>query len=96
MTLFQAIETSFILLALWVAVGAIRRLFFHSLSHIPGPQLAALTWWYEFYYDTVQPGQYVFKIQELHKQYGIVSSFQLAAQVTVVLIEWRSQGPSSA
>ncbi|RAH51055.1 cytochrome P450 [Aspergillus brunneoviolaceus CBS 621.78] len=29
-----------------------------------------LTWWYEFYYDAIQPGQYVFKIQELHKRYG--------------------------
>ncbi|OGM45010.1 hypothetical protein ABOM_005772 [Aspergillus bombycis] len=70
MTLLQVVETSCILLALWTAVGAIRRLYFHSLSHIPGPRLAALTWWYEFYYDAVQPGQYVFKIQELHKQYG--------------------------
>ncbi|KAF7623727.1 hypothetical protein AFLA_007453 [Aspergillus flavus NRRL3357] len=33
-------------------------------------RLAAFTWWYEFYYDAVQSGQYVFKIQELHKQYG--------------------------
>lgn len=72
MTLFQVVETSFILLALWTSVEAIRRLFSHSLSHIPGPRLAALTWWYEFYYDAVQSGQYVFKIQELHKQYGIV------------------------
>ncbi|KAE8143633.1 cytochrome P450 [Aspergillus pseudotamarii] len=70
MTLLQVVETSLILLSLWTAVGAIRRLFFHPLSHIPGPRLAALTWWYEFYYDAVQPGQYVFKIQELHKQYG--------------------------
>ncbi|RAQ51113.1 hypothetical protein AFGD_003642 [Aspergillus flavus] len=70
MTLFQVVETSFILLALWTSVEAIRRLFSHSLSHIPGPRLAALTWWYEFYYDAVQSGQYVFKIQELHKQYG--------------------------
>ncbi|KAE8360994.1 cytochrome P450 [Aspergillus caelatus] len=44
MTLRQAIETSFILLALWIAVGAIRH--------------------------AIRPGQYVFKIQELHKQYG--------------------------
>lgn len=50
--------------------GATHRLFFHPLSHIPGPRLAALTWWYEFYYDGIKQGRYVFKIQELHKQYG--------------------------
>ena len=50
--------------------GAIRRLWFHPLAHIPGPKLAALTWWYEFYFDGIQQGRYVFKIQELHKQYG--------------------------
>ncbi|KAF4630224.1 hypothetical protein G7Y89_g7918 [Cudoniella acicularis] len=34
------------------------------------PKLAALTLWYEFYYDVWLGGKYVFKIQELHKQYG--------------------------
>ncbi|KAF7590966.1 hypothetical protein BBP40_002160 [Aspergillus hancockii] len=70
MTLLQVVGTTIVLSVLWTAVGALRRLFFHPLSHIPGPRLAALTWWYEFYYDGIQPGQYVFKIQELHKQYG--------------------------
>ncbi|CAG8978255.1 hypothetical protein HYALB_00009152 [Hymenoscyphus albidus] len=39
-------------------------------THIPGPKLAALTWWYEFYFDGIKGGKYVFKIQELHTQYG--------------------------
>ncbi|PYH79528.1 hypothetical protein BO82DRAFT_288650, partial [Aspergillus uvarum CBS 121591] len=51
-------------------IEAIRRLYFHPIAHIPGPRLAALTWWYEFYFDAIQPGQYVFKIQKLHRQYG--------------------------
>lgn len=70
MGLLQAIETVGFLMVAWTATEAIRRLYFHPLSKFPGPRLAALTWWYEFYYDIVQPGQYVFKIQELHKQYG--------------------------
>ncbi|KAJ6160568.1 cytochrome P450, partial [Penicillium chermesinum] len=57
----------------WVVIEAIRRLFFHPLSHVPGPRLAALTWWYEFYYDVVLPGKYIFKIQELHSEYGTLS-----------------------
>ncbi|KAK3403125.1 cytochrome P450 [Sordaria brevicollis] len=46
------------------------RLTFHPLAKFPGPKLAAITTWYEFYYDVIQEGQYTFKIGELHKQYG--------------------------
>lgn len=49
---------------------ATQRLFASNLSHIPGPKLAALSHWYEFYWNVVQPGRYIFKIQELHKLYG--------------------------
>lgn len=70
MALLQIIETAVVLLFLYIVAGAIQRLYFSPLSHIPGPKLAALTWWYEFYYDVVQKGRFVFKIEELHKQYG--------------------------
>lgn len=49
---------------------AVYRLFLSPLGHVPGPKLAALTSWYECYYDVVQPGQYVFKIKELHQRFG--------------------------
>ncbi|KAI1843775.1 hypothetical protein JX266_010034 [Neoarthrinium moseri] len=48
------------------------RLCLHPLAGVPGPILAALTYWYEFYYDAIQPAQYVFKIQKLHKEFGPV------------------------
>ena len=54
----------------WLVVEAVRRLFFSNIAHIPGPKLAALTSWYEFYYDVVKPGQYVWKIKDLHREYG--------------------------
>jgi hypothetical protein len=56
---------------------AIRRLYFHPLAHIPGPKLAALTWWYEFYFDAIQQGQYVFQIQKLHRLYGMFHPFYI-------------------
>jgi hypothetical protein len=59
-----------ILLAIYVFVTATYRLFFSRLSGLPGPKLAALTYWYECYYDVFQPAQYVFRINELHKAYG--------------------------
>jgi hypothetical protein len=70
MTINQIIETTLVVSLLFIVAGAIRRLYFHPLSHIPGPKLAALTWWYEFYYDIIQPSRYVFQIQDLHKEYG--------------------------
>jgi len=48
----------------------IYRLCFHPLARYPGPKLAAISWWYEFYYDGILYGKYTFKIQELHKKYG--------------------------
>lgn len=70
MAVLQIFLTTVLLAVLLTIAGAIRRLFLHPLAHIPGPRLAALTWWYEFYFDAIQPGRYVFQIQELHKQYG--------------------------
>lgn len=46
------------------------RAFLHPLARVPGPRLAAVTGWYEFYYDCLKHGQYAFRVQELHKQYG--------------------------
>ncbi|KAL2181897.1 cytochrome P450-like protein [Thermothelomyces heterothallicus CBS 202.75] len=68
-------------LALSIAVGAsfviylvtitIHRLFFHRISHIPGPKLAALTYYYQSYYDFFpHQGQFIFKLEELHRKYG--------------------------
>ncbi|KAF1999845.1 putative benzoate 4-monooxygenase cytochrome P450 [Amniculicola lignicola CBS 123094] len=57
-------------LTYWCAVG-IYRILFHPLARFPGPKLAGLTFWYEFYYE-IYPNkfQYMWKIKELHEQYG--------------------------
>ena len=54
--------------SLWLLTVVVKRLFLHPLSSIPGPRLAAVTYWYESYYDVVQPAQYVLKNQKLHGQ----------------------------
>ena len=64
------LTTILTLVAGWSFATVIRRLFLSPLADIPGPKLAALTHWYEFYYDVVKPGQYVFKIKQLHDVYG--------------------------
>lgn len=48
----------------------IYNLFFHPLSHIPGPWLAAATHPPEFYHDVVRGGRYTTQIQQMHEKYG--------------------------
>lgn len=51
---------------------AIHRLFFHPLAAFPGPKLAAITVLYEAYYDVWKGGKYIFKLDELHRKYGMI------------------------
>src|ERR1700753_1185421 len=46
------------------------RFYLSPVAKFPGPRLAALTFWYEFYYDVIRKGKYTWKIQELHQKYG--------------------------
>ena len=54
--------------------SAVYRLYFSPLAKFPGPKLAALTLWYEFYYDVIKRGRYTWKIAELHERYGLFPS----------------------
>lgn len=58
---------------LYVVVLVVCRLYLSPIAHIPGPRLAAVTWWYEAYYEIVLSGRYSFHIDKLHDIYG--SSF---------------------
>lgn len=61
-----------VLVLLYAASLGAYRLFFHPLAKFPGPKLAAVTLWYEFYHDVIREGQYTFQIAELHRVYGMV------------------------
>lgn len=57
------------------------RLFLGPLARFPGPKLAALTGWYETYYDCWKRGRYWVEIEQMHKQYGTIQH--------QLLFEWR-------
>ena len=59
------------ILVLYVVCGAIYRLYFSPIAKFPGPKLAALTLWYEFYYDVIKRGRYTWEIGKMHKKYGL-------------------------
>lgn len=56
--------------AVYLVSLALYRLYFSPLAKFPGPRLAALTNWYEFYYDVVREGEFTWQIQKLHRVYG--------------------------
>jgi hypothetical protein len=55
---------------LYQFIHSVYNLFFHPLSHIPGPKLAAATYFPEFYYDVVKFGRYTSRIELMHNKYG--------------------------
>ena len=67
---FNIWQYSVLVLIFYLIYGVIYRLYLSPIAKIPGPKLAALTWWYEFNHDVVNYGKYVFKIADLHKKYG--------------------------
>ena len=59
--------SAFYLLSLIV----IHRLFFSPIAKFPGPKLAAVTSWYELYYDVIKKGKSPFEIEKMHDKYGM-------------------------
>ena len=57
------------------------RLYLSPLAKIPGPRAAALTGAYEMYYDLIEKARFPWKIEELHKEYGIDHDERLAESI---------------
>ena len=68
----NAFFTTSVLLLFYVLCISVWRLCLSPLAKFPGPKLAALTLWYECYYDVLKPGggMYIWKIEEMHQRYG--------------------------
>jgi hypothetical protein len=47
------------------------RLYLCPISKFPGPKIAAVTWWYELYYDVIHKGKYIYQIEKMHDKYGM-------------------------
>ena len=72
---------------------AIYRLSFHPLARFPGPKIAALTGWYEFYYDVITPNQFYLKLQEMHREYGTSVHTTISHPAQLILLLNAHLGP---
>ena len=68
--------TKISLVPLYFIALAIYRLYFHPLSKIPGPKLAALTDYWELYQDFFreETGHLFIELDSLHDRYGLYPS----------------------
>ncbi|KAL8935395.1 MAG: hypothetical protein Q9211_004721 [Gyalolechia sp. 1 TL-2023] len=59
-------------IVVYTAALSLYRLVFSPLAGFPGPKIAAVTGWYEFYHDVFHSGTYIFRVEEMHQRYGPV------------------------
>ena len=67
---YKLFAASLLLFVAYVLYLFVYRLYFSPLAKFPGPKVAELTLWYDYYYDVVKRGRYTWKIKELHARYG--------------------------
>ncbi|KAK0658647.1 cytochrome P450 monooxygenase aflU [Lasiodiplodia hormozganensis] len=64
------LATAFGALLLFQIWRVVQRLYFHPLSSVPGPKMAAATTLYEFYWNAICGGKLFLRWEEMHKKYG--------------------------
>lgn len=69
-----SVRTVLTIAVLWVVYHVLKAVYnvspLHPLSRIPGPKLAAATYWPEFYHDVIRFGCYTKEIGKMHEKYG--------------------------
>lgn len=85
MAILPMTATALAIVARYLSYLVVVRLLLSPLARFPGPKLAALSNWYEFYFDVSQQGQFTAHIQNLHTLYG-VSAFLFAPPYSLMLL----------
>ena len=70
-----------LVLTCYILYGIVYRLYLSPIANFPGPKLAAVTFWYECYYDVLKGGRYSWKIADLHEKYGMYQCSQSSVSV---------------
>jgi hypothetical protein len=64
---------------IYVILRCVYNLYFHPLRKIPGPKMAAMCSWYDFYSDIIKGGTYLWQVKKMHDEYGTKSMHTLTA-----------------
>lgn len=70
MALATVVVGGLVALASYTLYGAYWRLYLSPVAKFPARKLAALTFWYEFYYDVLKGGAYVYEVEKMHRELG--------------------------
>jgi hypothetical protein len=70
LTASAAVGGAFMALAVYMVARCVYDLVFHPLRKFPGPKRAAIGSFYEFYYDVIKDGTYLWEIEKMHQIYG--------------------------
>ncbi|KAI9727459.1 MAG: hypothetical protein M1828_006401 [Chrysothrix sp. TS-e1954] len=54
----------------YVLVGSFYRLYLSPLAKFPGRKMSILTLWYEFYYQAIKGGKFIWEVEKMHQEYG--------------------------
>lgn len=67
------IAAALVSLFLYLIGNTVYQLYLSPLARFPGPRLAAVTLWYEIYYDVFKWGRYYVEVEKMHQEYGELS-----------------------
>ena len=68
---FNLVVCALVLLSsCFVVFSCLYNLYLHPLRNIPGPKLAAMWSLYEFCFDVIKDGTYIWEIRKMHAKYG--------------------------
>ena len=69
-TIQNSVWISLIVITGYFLSRCVYNLYFHPLRKFPGPKVAAIGSFLEFYYDVVKDGTYLWQIEKMHLKYG--------------------------
>lgn len=87
-----AVLTAVVILTCYCICKCLYNLYLHPLSKFPGPKLTAIGSLYEFYYDVIKDGQYIWQIERMHRKYGKNQS-STTPDMSEAIIDGFLQGP---
>jgi hypothetical protein len=59
-----------VVVLVWFAGVIACRLYFHPLSNVPGPKIAAVTHLYKTYFNATNGSKFYIQIVKLHEEFG--------------------------